>query len=114
MALPHAPSGAVIQVQHGDEDLSVFSAIALAKTDELELIRMVLPKGKTMPEHHVPGEITLLCLQGEVVVDAHEQRQALGPGQMLFLNGGQAHALEARQDSLLLLTILLVKNGGAA
>ena len=112
MALPHASSGEVIDLKPAaGDDLSQFSSIALAKTDELELIRMILPKGKTMPEHHVPGEITLLCLQGEVVVDAHERRQALGPGQMVYLNGGQAHALEAREDSLLLLTILMAKAG---
>jgi hypothetical protein len=30
---------------------------------------------------------------------------------MVYLNGGQAHALEAREDSLLLLTILMAKAG---
>ena len=108
MALPHAPSGALIQLLQEDEDLSTFSARALAKTDELELIRLVLPKGKTMPEHHVPGEITLQCLRGQVVVEAHDTSLSLGPGQMMYLNGGQAHALRAEADSLLLLTILLV------
>ena len=112
MALAHAASGQVIDVQGAaGEDLSQFSAIALAKTDELELIRMCMPKGKTMPEHHVLGEITLLCLQGQVAVDAHGGVQVLGPGQMLYLHGGQAHALEAQEDSLLLLTIMMAKAG---
>ena len=71
MALEHASSGQVIEVLRRDGgDLSQFSAIALARTDELELIRMCMPKGKTMPEHHVLGEITLLCLQGQVAVTA--------------------------------------------
>lgn len=109
MALPHAASGEVITVQDGDDDLSQFSALALAKTDEMELIRMTLPKGKVMPEHHVPGEITLLCLRGEVTLDAHGSSQSLRSGQVVYLNGGQAHALRAEQDSLVLLTILLVK-----
>jgi quercetin dioxygenase-like cupin family protein len=112
MALEHASSGQVIEVLRRDgDDLSQFSAIALAKTDELELIRMCMPKGKTMPEHHVLGEITLLCLQGQVAVTAHGGEQVLGPGQMLYLHGGQAHALAAREDSLVLLTILMVKAG---
>ena len=58
---------------------------------------MCMPKGKTMPEHHVLGEITLLCLQGQVAVTAHGGEQLLGPGQMLYLLGGQAHALAARE-----------------
>jgi len=112
MALPHASSGQVIDLKPtAGDDLSQFSSIALAKTDELELIRMVMPKGKTMPEHHVLGEITLLCLQGQVAVEAHGGVQLLGPGQMLYLHGGQAHALEAREDSVALLTILMAKAG---
>ena len=108
MALPHAASGDVIAVHSGAEDYSRFSSIALAKTLELELIRLVLPKGKTMPEHHVPGEITLLCLKGEIVVDIHVASRTLHAGDMLYLFGGQAHALRAEQDALALLTILLV------
>ena len=112
MALNHATSGQIIEVQGASgEDLTQFSSIALARTDELELIRMCMPKGKTMPEHHVLGEITLLCLQGQVALDAHGSVQLLGPGQMVYLNGGQAHALEACEDSLLLLTILMAKAG---
>ena len=112
MALNHATSGQIIDVQGASgEDLTQFSAIALARTDELELIRMCMPKGKTMPEHHVPGEVTLLCLQGQIALHAHGGVQLLGPGQMVYLSGGQAHALEARADSLVLLTILLARTG---
>jgi quercetin dioxygenase-like cupin family protein len=107
MALTHAACGDVITVQHGAENLSRFSSIAMAKTKELELIRLVLPKGKTTPEHHVPGELTLLCLQGEIVVDIHGTARPLHAGEMLYLFGGQAHALRAEQDALVLLTILL-------
>lgn len=109
MALPHAASGAVFDVQPADLALDRFSSIALAKTAEQEVIRLTLPKGKTMPEHHVPGEVTLLCLQGAITVDAHGAGQQLRAGQMLYLDGGQAHALRAEEDSLVLLTILLVK-----
>ncbi|MET3131800.1 quercetin dioxygenase-like cupin family protein [Oxalobacteraceae bacterium GrIS 1.11] len=108
MALPHAASGQLIELER-EIDNTRFSAIALAKTDELELVRLTLPKGKVMPEHHVPGEITVQCLSGEVVLDAHGASQSLRAGQMVFLAGGQVHALRAEQDSVLLLTMLLVK-----
>ena len=107
MALPHAASGDVITVQGGAQDFSRFSSIALAKTEGLELIQMIMPKGKSMPEHHVAGEITLLCLQGEIEVDVHGAVKVLHAGQMLYLGGGQAHALRAVHDTLALLTILL-------
>ncbi len=106
MSMPHAASGDVITVQRGGDDFHRFSSIALAKTDELELIRLIMPKGKSMPEHHLPGEVTLLCLQGEIAVDIHGNSKVLRSGEMLYLIGGQAHALSAVQDSLVLLTIL--------
>jgi quercetin dioxygenase-like cupin family protein len=108
MALPHASSGQVIGIQGlAGENLSQFSSIALAKTEQLELIRIVLPAGKALPEHSVKGQITLQCLQGEVAFDAHGRTVILRGGDMLYLEGGAPHALRANQDSLLLLTILL-------
>jgi quercetin dioxygenase-like cupin family protein len=108
MALPHASSGQVITIQAAaGESLSQFASIALAKTDRQELIRIVLPAGKALPEHSVKGEITLQCLQGEVAFDAHGRTAILRTGEMLFLQGGAPHGLRANVDSLLLLTILL-------
>ncbi len=107
MALPHASSGQVIALQRSDDDVSQFSSIALAKTAELELIRLVLPAGKSMPEHAVRGEITLQCLSGEIAFDAHGRTVTLHAGEMIFLAGGTPHALRAVADSLALLTILL-------
>ncbi len=107
MALQHASSGQVFALQRGDEDGAQFSSIALAKTDDLELIRLVLPAGKTMPEHAVKGEITLQCLSGEIAVEAHGRTATLHGGEMLYLAGATPHALAAAADSVALLTILL-------
>lgn len=107
MALQHASSGQVIALQRSGEDAAQFSSIALAKTDEIELIRLVLPAGKTMPEHWVKGEITLQCLSGEIAVDAHGRTVTLHDGEMLYLAGATPHAVRAVADSLALLTIVL-------
>ncbi|GGY24917.1 hypothetical protein [Pseudoduganella albidiflava] len=107
MALQHASSGQVIALQRSGEDGSQFSSIALAKTDDIELIRLVLPTGKTMPEHWVKGEITLQCLSGEIAVEAHGRTATLHGGEMLFLAGATPHALKAVADSVALLTIVL-------
>lgn len=107
MALQHASSGQVIALQRSGEDGAQFSSIALAKTDEIELIRLVLPAGKTMPEHWVKGEITLQCLSGEIAVEAHGRTATLHGGEMLFLAGATPHAVKALADSVALLTIVL-------
>jgi len=91
MALQHAVSGERIALQRGEDDIANFTSIALIKTDHMELIRLVLPKDKPMPEHWVEGEMTLLCLEGEIVFQA----------------GGEPHAISANEDAVGLMTILL-------
>jgi quercetin dioxygenase-like cupin family protein len=108
MALLHAASGERIQLQRDDDDIAHFTSVALAKTEKLEVIRLVLPKERAMPEHKVEGELTLQCLEGEIAFDAHGRTTILHPGEMLFLAGGQPHAIRANKDAVALLTILLV------
>lgn len=107
MALQHAASGELIRLQRSDDDIANFTSVALAKTDHMELIRLVLPKEREMPVHRVEGEMTLLCLQGEIVVDAHERSTILRPGELLYLLGGVPHGVRANEDAVALLTILL-------
>jgi quercetin dioxygenase-like cupin family protein len=107
MALQHAASGELIRLQTSDADIAHFTSVALAKTAHMELIRLVLPKEREMPVHKVDGEMTLLCLQGELVCDAHGTATVLRPGEMLYLLGGVPHAVRANEDAVALLTILL-------
>jgi len=114
MALQHAASGELIRLQRGDDDIAHFTSVALAKTEHMELIRLVLPKERAMPVHRVDGEITLLCLQGELVCEAHGSATILRPGEMLYLLGGVDHAIRANADAVALLTILLPQRPSAA
>ncbi len=107
MALQHAASGDLIRLQRSDDDIAHFTSVALAKTEHMELIRLVLPKERDMPVHKVDGEVTLLCLEGEIVCDAHGKSVVLKPGEMLYLLGGVPHGVRANEDAVALLTILL-------
>ena len=115
MALQHAASGERIALQRGDDDIAHFTSIALVKTEHMELIRLVVPKEKPMPEHWVEGEMTLLCLEGEIAFSAHGRTTILAPNEMVYLAGGEPHAIRANQDAVALMTILLHpgdNNGG--
>ncbi|MES3022703.1 MAG: cupin domain-containing protein [Pseudomonadota bacterium] len=107
MALLHATSGERIALQRGDDDIAHFTSVALTKTEHMELIRLVLPKGRSMPEHKVDGEMTLQCLEGEIAFDAHGRTTILHPSELVYLAGGEPHAVRAMQDAVALLTILL-------
>jgi quercetin dioxygenase-like cupin family protein len=75
----------------------------------LELIRLILPAGKAIPTHKAPGEITVQCLEGHVVFTATGKTQHLSAGELLYLSAEQPHAVEAIEDSSLLVTMLLPK-----
>ncbi|SFV10309.1 cupin domain-containing protein [Pseudoduganella namucuonensis] len=107
MALQHASSGQAITLVKSAEDLSQFASIALVKTEQLELMRMVIPKGKVLPSHQVKGEVTLQCLQGELAITAHGRTTLLRAGEMLYLAACTPHMVQAEQDTLALKTILL-------
>lgn len=107
MSLPHASSGQLIDIRPLGKQLSSAPSRAILKSPGLELMRMVLPAGKKVAEHQVPGEITIQCLEGLVELTAHGNRLLLRAGDMVYLQGGAPHAMHAQEDASLLVTILL-------
>lgn len=107
MSLPHASSGELIDIRPLGAQLSSSPSRAILKSPGLELMRMVLPAGKKVTEHQVPGEITIQCLEGQLELTAHGNRLEMRAGDMVYLQGGVPHALHAQEDTSLLVTILL-------
>jgi quercetin dioxygenase-like cupin family protein len=106
MSLPHATSGDVIRVMPLAEGLQAAVSTAIVRTPHVELIRSVLHKGRSVPEHTVDGELTIQCIEGKLDVRAHGRTIALGPGELLFLAGGTPHSVQATEDSSALLTLI--------
>lgn len=71
------------------------------------LIRLVLPAGKEIEQHSVPGEITVQCLEGNAVFSTGQSECELTGGKLLYLKSSENHALRAIEDASLLVTILL-------
>ena len=109
MAIAHAASGQLVDLQPLGGQLGEARTAALFKTDALEVMRLVMPARKTTPSHSVKGEITIHCLEGEVELMARGQTQRMKAGQLVWLEGGVDHALTAVRDSSLLVTIVLRK-----
>jgi quercetin dioxygenase-like cupin family protein len=107
MALQHAQPLDVIDVGPLGPALRSAVSASLLKTPTLQLMRVVLPAGRELPEHHVAGAITVQCLEGEVVVTAPARRVSLRQGQLVMLSGGETHAVRSTIDSSLLVTVLL-------
>jgi len=110
MAQPHAPSSQVVHIGPLGERLAQATTSAIIKARQLEVVRVVLPAGKQLHEHHTPGEITLQCLEGAVQLRTPHANQLLRTGDFVLLPSRAPHALEALEDSSLLLTICLVES----
>lgn len=109
MALSHALSGDPINVQPLGAHLATQKTSAVFKSDQLELIRLVLMAGKSFPPHQVPGEITIQCIEGEIEVTVEGASKRLCPGEMMFLEGGVRHGVMGIKDSSALITIVLCR-----
>ena len=107
MALLHAQAGEVVDIRPLGADLLNTKTSALIKSEHFEVIRMVLQAGKQVQEHRTKGEVIVQCLEGLVHLSMSGSKVELGAGQLLHLKAGQPHALEAVENSSVLLTILL-------
>lgn len=107
MALPHAQPGQAVDLRPLGPQLAETRTHALFKSQDLEVMRLVLRAGQSLPVHQVPGEITVQCLEGCVELTADGRRHRLQAGELLFLPGGMPHDVRALLDSSALVTIAL-------
>lgn len=112
MALPHARHLDVINVSPLGDKLSQSVSTSLIKTDRIQLLHMVLAAHQDQPPHHVDEECTIHCLEGDVEVVMGSGVRRLQAGNVVVLPARQQHALRARTDCALLVTLLL--RGGDA
>lgn len=107
MSLPHAKSGEIIDVRPLGTRLEAAPSMALMKTPHLELMRLVLPSGKSMPQHTVAGELTIQVIEGVLDLDIAGTVSTMRAGELVHLAGNTPHALQAREHCSMLVTVLL-------
>ncbi|MEQ8787186.1 MAG: cupin domain-containing protein [Pirellulaceae bacterium] len=108
MAMEHAQAGELVNVRPLGEALAASRTTTLVKTDELELIRLVLPAGKSLPTHQAPGLLIVQCLEGKIEFECCGRTHTLQAGDLLHLPPGQSHAVKTIEAGSLLLTIVAV------
>lgn len=106
MAQPHAKSGEIVDLRPLGPKLHDARTIALIKEKHFEAARLIVHAGMDIPPHKVAGDITLHCLEGEIVLGLGASEVVLKEGDWLYLKGGELHSLKGVVDSSLLLTIL--------
>jgi len=107
MALAHAFPGQAIDIAPLGPALRTSATHAILKTRSLELMRVVLRAGESLPPHSVRGELTLQCIEGAAEVTLPAGPCRLDAHQMVLLPAQEVHGVRALHDCSLLLTIQL-------
>lgn len=113
MAIPHALPGEVIDIRPLGPALSGATTTALIKTDRIEVIRLIVPRGKEIHTHKTRGEVIVQCLEGRISFTTLGVTHELEGGRLLYLEREQDHSLRGIDDSSLLVTIVFPRDSSA-
>lgn len=80
-------------------------AITLAKQDSQRVVLLALRAGARVDEHLAAGALTVQVLEGRVQLTAGGERRTLSGGELLAVEAGLPHDVEAVDESVLLLTL---------
>jgi len=81
------------------------STTPLFKTERMRVMLLALRAGTSRSSHRTDGPITVQVIEGRIRFSAESQTVTLTEGQMLSLQAGLPHAVDAPEDSVFLLTV---------
>lgn len=84
--------------------------ITVAHRKGLSLVLFHFEKGGHIPDHQVDGEITLHVLDGDLEIETEEDEHRVRSGEMLVLEPGVMHDVEAHAESRMLMTVAVGEN----
>ena len=81
------------------------SSKTLAKYPDFHIVLVLMKANTQMNEHHVDARISIHLLQGKIRVHLPDQKVEVTAGELLVLDYGIPHDVEALQESAFLITI---------
>jgi quercetin dioxygenase-like cupin family protein len=81
------------------------NARTLSKKPHLRVVLMALKSGARLDKHEAPGPITIHALAGRLRVRLASETVELATGEILTVDGGLTHDLEALEEGAILLTV---------
>jgi quercetin dioxygenase-like cupin family protein len=81
------------------------TANTIAKYPDLRIVLVALKSGGRLHEHRTAGRLSIQCLSGEIHVRAEGELVRMPAGTLLTLDHDVPHDVEAKSDSVFLLTI---------
>jgi quercetin dioxygenase-like cupin family protein len=86
------------------------NAITLFKSDHMRIVLTALHEGAALTRHTANGIINVQLLEGKIAFGTDEKSIELSPGQMLTLHETIPHSVEAKEESVFLLTLVPVQS----
>jgi quercetin dioxygenase-like cupin family protein len=77
----------------------------ILREDGLRCLLLHLKPGEEIPEHQTRGAITVHCLTGRASFVANSDPVELAPLSLITVPAGTPHSVNAREESLLLVTV---------
>ena len=81
------------------------SSKTLAKYPDLRIVLVLMKANTKMNEHRAEGRVSIHALLGRICVHLPDKKVNLAVGQLLVLDCGMVHNVEALEESAFLLTI---------
>jgi nucleotide-binding universal stress UspA family protein/quercetin dioxygenase-like cupin family protein len=103
----HLRPGEITDVRPLGSALSSAKTKTLVEADGVQVLRLIVPAGREIPEHKAKGAIVVHCLEGCVLFTALGKTERLKAGKLLYLPRGEPHTIQGVENASLLLTVLL-------
>ncbi|MCC7372285.1 MAG: cupin domain-containing protein [Chloroflexi bacterium] len=72
-----------------------FSPVILGQSDRTKVVLACFEPGQFIPVHTPGADVTLIVLEGEGVIVAGDEEQAVGPGAIAVVPAGSARGIKA-------------------
>ena len=97
---------ALAELHGSSQGAQTRGAVTLVKQDGLSVVLTHLHAGGSLQEHAAPGPVTVQVLDGHVRVRIEDEVLDVPVGRLLAFRAQVRHAVEALEDSTLLLTLV--------
>lgn len=99
---PLAKPGEIVDVRPLGESLAVAQTRPLIKVNAVEVIRLIVPRGRVIPEQEVNGDVILHCLEGQVTFTASGTTKAVRAGELVYFPPKATYTIQGSEDASLL------------
>ena len=103
--------GEVVDLGPLGSELTTAQVVPLMRTSDLEIFRVLVPSGTTVPTHEFSREVIVHCLEGRARLVSPGQVHDLRAGQLLYYSSDEPFSVLGLEDASLLITAAVSKSG---